>query len=124
MSKIKVIRLYEETYNRLKQYGKMRESFDALVNRILDDYESMKSKSEPEPDEQKKISPEELFGNLLIKEEKEVWTEKYRPKTIDEMVGDSALLKLLKSYVNNKMSQTYFSMEKLAVEKQLQHYVW
>lgn len=36
----KSIKVYESTYNRLQKHGNMSESFDDLINRILDDYET------------------------------------------------------------------------------------
>lgn len=36
----KTIKLREDTHKRLKQHGNMDESFDDLINRILDDWES------------------------------------------------------------------------------------
>jgi len=102
MDKVKVIRLHEGTYNRLRQYGRMGESFDSLVNRILNEYEDMKSKSDS--DDEKKLSPEEVFGDLVNQEKQkpELWVEKYRPKKVDEMVGDPKLLKQLKSYITTR----------------------
>jgi len=35
----KVIKLRDETYDRLLSHGKMQETFDALINRVLDHYE-------------------------------------------------------------------------------------
>lgn len=35
----KSIKVYESTYKRLRNHGDMGESFDDLINRILDDYE-------------------------------------------------------------------------------------
>lgn len=35
----KNIKLHLETYERLKEHGNMDESFDDLINRILDDWE-------------------------------------------------------------------------------------
>jgi len=39
MTEYKNIKLHKETYDRLKQHGNMDESFDDLINRILDDWE-------------------------------------------------------------------------------------
>lgn len=36
----KGIKLYESTYNRLTRHGRMDETYDELVNRILDDFEA------------------------------------------------------------------------------------
>jgi hypothetical protein len=36
----KLIKLRDETYDRLLIHGKMQETFDELINRILDNYES------------------------------------------------------------------------------------
>jgi hypothetical protein len=38
VDKLTTVALYESTHMRLKQLGKMGESFDALINRILDEY--------------------------------------------------------------------------------------
>jgi predicted CopG family antitoxin len=35
----KSIKVYESTYNRLLENGRMQESFDDLINRLLDDFE-------------------------------------------------------------------------------------
>lgn len=35
----KNIKLREETYERLQKHGKMSDSFDDLINRILDEWE-------------------------------------------------------------------------------------
>lgn len=37
--KVSMIRLNVTTINRLKQYGKMDENYDELLNRILDGFE-------------------------------------------------------------------------------------
>lgn len=39
MPDYKNIKIYEETHERLKSHGNMDESFDDLINRILDDWE-------------------------------------------------------------------------------------
>lgn len=39
MPNYKNIKIYEETHERLRSHGKMSESFDDLINRILDDWE-------------------------------------------------------------------------------------
>jgi hypothetical protein len=39
MVEYKNIKLHKETYERLKQHGDMDESFDDLINRILNDWE-------------------------------------------------------------------------------------
>jgi hypothetical protein len=39
MTDYKNIKLHQDTYDRLKQHGNMDESFDDLINRILDDWE-------------------------------------------------------------------------------------
>ncbi|MFC7046551.1 hypothetical protein ACFQH6_15075 [Halobacteriaceae archaeon GCM10025711] len=38
--KYKSIKVYESTYKRLRSHGNMGESFDDLINRVLDVYES------------------------------------------------------------------------------------
>lgn len=35
----KLIKLRDETYDRLLEHGKMQETFDSLINRILDNFE-------------------------------------------------------------------------------------
>lgn len=39
MPDYKNIKIYEDTHERLKSHGNMGESFDDLINRILDDWE-------------------------------------------------------------------------------------
>lgn len=39
MPDYKNIKIHEETHERLKSHGNMGESFDDLINRILDDWE-------------------------------------------------------------------------------------
>lgn len=41
---ITTIRLLPETRDRFKEYGKKGESFDTLINRILDEVDSARSK--------------------------------------------------------------------------------
>jgi hypothetical protein len=36
MSMIKIVKLKDETHQRLKKHGKFEDSFDDIVNRILD----------------------------------------------------------------------------------------
>ena len=36
----KSIKVYESTYDRLQRHGNMNESFDDLINRILETYEA------------------------------------------------------------------------------------
>jgi hypothetical protein len=38
VDKLTTVALHESTCTRLKRLGKMGESFDALINRILDEY--------------------------------------------------------------------------------------
>jgi len=42
MPDYKNIKIHEDTHKRLKQHGKMDESFNDLINRILDDWEQEK----------------------------------------------------------------------------------
>lgn len=60
MAKIKTIRLHPDTHKRLKEYGKTGESFDELVNRILDVYDVNKGKST----NTKQKSPHEIIKEL------------------------------------------------------------
>ncbi|WP_449405022.1 DUF7557 family protein [Halorussus pelagicus] len=46
MPDYKNIKIYEETHERLKSHGNMDESFDDLINRILDDWEEDKTTDE------------------------------------------------------------------------------
>lgn len=39
MPEYKTIKVHEDTHERLQQHGDMGESFDDLINRILDDWE-------------------------------------------------------------------------------------
>ena len=42
MPDYKNIKIHEDTHERLKSHGNMGESFDDLINRILDDWEEQK----------------------------------------------------------------------------------
>lgn len=44
----KSLKVYESTYERLRSHGNMGESFDDLINRILDSYEDGTSESRDE----------------------------------------------------------------------------
>jgi len=44
MTNYKNIKIYEETHARLRSHGNMGESFDDLINRILDDWEKEQGK--------------------------------------------------------------------------------
>ncbi|WP_363464996.1 DUF7557 family protein [Halogeometricum borinquense] len=46
--KYKSIKVYESTYDRLQSHGNMGESFDDLINRILDIYENGSKDTENE----------------------------------------------------------------------------
>lgn len=39
MPDYKTVKLHEDTHERLQQHGRMDESFNDLINRILDDWE-------------------------------------------------------------------------------------
>lgn len=39
----KSIKVYESTYDRLLEHGRMEESFDDLINRLLDEFEDSDS---------------------------------------------------------------------------------
>lgn len=43
MPNYKNIKIHEETHERLQSHGNMDESFDDLINRILDDWEEQKN---------------------------------------------------------------------------------
>ncbi|MEM3617349.1 MAG: AAA family ATPase [Candidatus Bathyarchaeia archaeon] len=88
-NKVKLVRLKERTYNRLTAYGKWGETMDELVNRLLDEYEKLKEKNASVEMKEKKTKPE-------------LWTEKHRPKKIDEMVLEPDLFIKLKSCVETK----------------------
>jgi predicted CopG family antitoxin len=40
----KLIKLRDETYDRLLKHGKMKETFDSVITRLLDYYEGKESK--------------------------------------------------------------------------------
>jgi predicted CopG family antitoxin len=44
MPDYKNIKIHEDTHERLKSHGNMGESFDDLINRILDDWEEEEEK--------------------------------------------------------------------------------
>lgn len=44
--KYKTIKLKKETYERLRSHGNMGESFDDLINRILDEWENENNEKE------------------------------------------------------------------------------
>jgi hypothetical protein len=46
VDKLTTVALHESTCTRLKRLGKMGESFDALINRILDEYNVDNNKKE------------------------------------------------------------------------------
>jgi hypothetical protein len=46
VDKLTSVALHESTCTRLRQLGKMGESFDALINRILDEYNVDNNKKE------------------------------------------------------------------------------
>jgi replication factor C small subunit len=110
MAEVKYVRLKKATYDRLKSYGKMGDTMDSLLSRLLDEYEMLKAKNttnntpaEPqaEPTSQDSLQ-EALLGEKEEKENYELWIEKYRPKTVDEMLGEPSLLNQLKAYVKTK----------------------
>lgn len=47
MPDYKNIKVHEDTHERLKSHGNMGESFDDLINRILDDWEEQTEAKEP-----------------------------------------------------------------------------
>jgi replication factor C small subunit len=113
LGEVKLVRLKKATYDRLRSYGKMGDTMDSLLSRLLDEYEELKAKNTQvaqtggqtgqtvQTEHTTQMSWEEVFGE--IEEEKlESWTDKYRPKTVDEMVGEPSLLSKLKSYVKTK----------------------
>lgn len=48
MPDYKNIKIHEDTHERLKSHGNMGESFDDLINRILDDWEEEESEGSDE----------------------------------------------------------------------------
>jgi predicted CopG family antitoxin len=44
MSMIKIIKLKDETHQRLKKHGRFEDSFDDIVNRLLDTVEGKNKK--------------------------------------------------------------------------------
>lgn len=46
MPDYKNIKIHEETHERLKSHGNMGESFNDLINRILDDWEEQEQKGD------------------------------------------------------------------------------
>jgi replication factor C small subunit len=118
LGEVKLVRLKKATYDRLRSYGKMGDTMDSLLSRLLDEYEELKAKNTQvaqtggqtgqtvQTEHTTQMSWEEVFGEIeevKVEEEKpESWTDKYRPKTVDEMVGEPSLLSKLKSYVKTK----------------------